>query len=243
MLLVLVFLAYYVAEGILWLRARRPQTLLLFGRILVGLCGLLTVAFLIVRAGWVPATIFGTGRHAAENAAYLVELQTSHLSLLHMAAVVAPIAMAGYFLIRSTRTEREREPQAWPLCIVGMTLSLFFALDGFYLPTVLNVKSDYAIARQIASIQPAGTIYSYRTDVLEANRMHPFTINFYVGDRIIPIDKAPEMPLNGLLVTGDDEIKNFERAYPQYTAVPLLETDHRSCDDRKKVKVYAFTRK
>ena len=51
------------------------------------------------------------------------------------------------------------------------------------------------------------------------------------------------MPLNGLLVTGDDEIKNFERAYPQYTAVPLLDTDHRSCDDRKKVKVYAFTRK
>ena len=237
------FLAYYVAEGILWLRNRRPQTLLLFGRILVGLCGVLTLAFLIVRAGWVPATIFGTGRHAAENVAYLVELQTSHLSLLNMVAIVAPIAMAGYFLIRSTRTEREREPQAWPLCIVGMALSLFFALDGFYLPTVLNVKSDYAITRQIASIQPAGTIYSYRTDVLEANRMHPFTINFYVGNRIIPIDKAPEMPLNGLLVTGDDEIKNFERAYPQYTAVPLLETDHRSCDDKKKVKVYAFTRK
>ena len=64
-----------------------------------------------------------------------------------------------------------------------------------------------------------------------------------MGNRIIPIDKAPEPPLNGLLVTGDDEIKKFERAYPQYTSVPLLETNHRSCDDKKVVKVYAFTRK
>ena len=237
------FLAYYVAEGILWLRERRPQTLLLFGRLLVGLCGALTLAFLIVRAGWIPATLLGTGKHAAENAAYLVALQTTHLSPLHMAAIVAPIAMAGYFLIRSTRTEREQTPQAWPLCIVGMALSLFLALDGFYLPTVLNVKSDYAIARQIASIQPAGTIYSYRTDALKANHIVPFTINFYVGNRIVPIDKAPAPPLNGLLVTGDDEILAFGRNYPQYTTVPLLETDHRSCDDKKKVKVYAFTRK
>ena len=122
-----------------------------------------------------------------------------------------------------------------------MALGLFFALDGFYLPAVLNVKSDRAVARQIAAIQPEGTIYSYRSDVLEANRMHPFTINFYLDDRIIPIDKAPAPPRGGLLVTGDEEIENFHRAYPQYDTLLLLDSGHRSCDDKKVVKLYAFS--
>lgn len=127
------------------------------------------------------------------------------------------------------------------MCIAGMSLAILFALDGFYLPTVLNVKSDYAVAQQIGHIQPTGTIYSYRTDIIEANRMHPFTINFYLGDRIIPIDKASAPPATGLLVTGDDEIRNFSRQYPQYDVLLLMDSHHRSCDDKKEVKVYAFS--
>lgn len=235
------FLAYYIAEGLLWLRDHRAPALLLFGRTLVVLSGLLTAACLLVRAGAVPASLLGSGSHAAENAAYLAALQTVHLSLLDMAAIVAPVAMAGYYLICSRRERRKEQPAAWPMCIAGMSLAILFALDGFYLPTVLNVKSDYAVAQQIGHIQPTGTIYSYRTDIIEANRMHPFTINFYLGDRIIPIDKASAPPATGLLVTGDDEIRNFSRQYPQYDVLLLMDSHHRSCDDKKEVKVYAFS--
>lgn len=73
----------------------------------------------------------------------------------------------------------------------------------------MKVKTDRGVARYIQKLQPTGTVYSYRTDVLEANRMHPFTINFYLGDRIIPIDKAHPLPVQGLLVTGNDEITDF----------------------------------
>lgn len=235
------FLAYYVAEGLLWLRDHRTRTLLLFGRVLIGLSVTLTVAYLLLRAGAIPASLLGSGRHAAENAAYLTALQTVHLSLRDMLAIVAPVAMAGCFLIYSQRERRRAKPLAWPAAITGMSLAIFFALDGFYLPTVLNIKSDRDVARQISHIQPTGTIYSYRTDIIEANRMHPFTINFYLGDRIIPIDKADVLPAMGLLVTGDDEIENFRRQYPQYDALLLLDSRHRSCDDKKEVKVYAFS--
>lgn len=235
------FLAYYVAEGLLWLRDHRTRTLLLFGRVLIGLSVTLTVAYLLLRAGAIPVSLLGSGRHAAENAAYLTALQTVHLSLRDMLAIVTPVAMAGYFLICSQRERRRAKPLAWPAAITGMSLAIFFALDGFYLPTVLNIKSDRDVARQISHIQPTGTIYSYRTDIIEANRMHPFTINFYLGDRIIPIDKADVLPAMGLLVTGDDEIENFRRQYPQYDALLLLDSRHRSCDDKKEVKVYAFS--
>lgn len=235
------FLAYYVAEGLLWLRDHRTRTLLLFGRVLIGLSVTLTVAYLLLRAGAIPVSLLGSGRHAAENAAYLTALQTVHLSLRDMLAIVTPVAMAGCFLICSQRERRRAKPLAWPAAITGMSLAIFFALDGFYLPTVLNIKSDRDVARQISHIQPTGTIYSYRTDIIEANRMHPFTINFYLGDRIIPIDKADVLPAMGLLVTGDDEIENFRRQYPQYDALLLLDSRHRSCDDKKEVKVYAFS--
>lgn len=234
------FVAYFVAEGLLWLRSRRPRVLLVFGRTLVVLSGVLTVAFLLVKGGTVRTEWLG-GSHAAENMAYLAALRDTHLSFLQILAVVAPVATAGWFLIKSTFAERTTHPTHWPAAIAGMALGLFFALDGFYLPAVLNVKSDRAVARQIAAIQPEGTLYSYRSDVLEANRMHPFTINFYLDDRIIPIDKAPEAPRGGLLVTGDEEIENFRRAYPQYDTLLLLDSGHRSCDDKKVVKLYAFS--
>ena len=71
--------------------------------------------------------------------------------------------------------------------------------------------------------------------------MHPFTLNFYLGDRIAPIDAFKPMPRGGLLVVGNDEIETFERIYAgQYKVQLVRDFDHRSCDDHKMLKLYRF---
>ena len=88
------------------------------------------------------------------------------------------------------------------------------------------------------AIPSSATICSYRTDVLEANRMHPFTVNFYLNNRIVPIDKMKPLPKTCYLLVGNDEIEDFQRVYPQYRPRLVWDSQHRSCDDRKVLKLY-----
>ena len=67
-----------------------------------------------------------------------------------------------------------------------MAFILFVALDGVFQPVVLNVKSNKPSAEKIAQLAPEGYVYSYITNTVMANRMHPFTLNFYLGNRIVP---------------------------------------------------------
>ena len=74
--------------------------------------------------------------------------------------------------------------------------------------------------------------------MLEANRMHPFTVNFYLNNRIVPIDKMKPLPKTCYLLVGNDEIEDFQRVYPQYRPRLVWDSQHRSCDDRKVLKLY-----
>jgi len=95
-----------------------------------------------------------------------------------------------------------------------------------------------AAAASQQAIPSSATICSYRTDVLEANRMHPFTVNFYLNNRIVPIDKMKPLPKTCYLLVGNDEIEDFQRVYPQYRPRLVWDSQHRSCDDRKVLKLY-----
>lgn len=234
------FLAYFVAEGLIALRKFRPNLLWVFGCLLAGVCGLLTFVFLFLKCGGAGMVV---PKLPDETAAFVRALAESPLNLLEMLAIVTPIAVSGYWLIVARTHERLASPQTWTAWLALMPLALFFALDGFYLPKILNVKSDRQVALDIRQICPQGTLYSYRETYIEANRMHPFTLNFYLDDRIIPIDKAPEPPCQGLLVTGDNDIEAFQKCYPRYDVLLLMDTHHRSCDDRRPLKVYAFQEK
>ena len=103
---------------------------------------------------------------------------------------------------------------------------------------MLNVKSDYGVARQIARIVPQGRVYSYRTDVYEANRMHPFTVNFYLGDRVVPFDVF--LPAAGYLLAGNDDIDTFRQVYPSYRVDEVVDFRHKSGDDHKWLHLYRF---
>lgn len=240
------FLAYFIAEFMLWLREHHVRPLVWFGRIVVGLSVLLTVIFAAIRMGGIRPEWFAGMSHG-EVSTYVIAIAQQPMNLLEMIAIALPVGVAVYYLIKSLPTERAKEPQSFLLSLCMMVLSLFFALDGFYQPTVLNIKSDYDIAQDIKGFCPEGQIYSYRAEYIAANRMHHFTINFYLDDRIIPIDKAKVAPQEGVLVTGGDDIEKFLTEYPQYEVQPmgqpLYVSRHRSSDDHRVVKVYFFAPK
>lgn len=228
------FAACFLADYLLWIMRRHPRTFRAFGLTLAAVAMLAVVTFIAVRLGLVPESLFA-GLKLAVVIPFLHALATETLGFKGWALV----ALALYMPVLLRRYRRV----AGPIRVAGVVVVINLLLDGLLLPAIMEVKSDRTVARRIEQLAPQGRLYSYRTDVLEANRMHPFTINFYLGDRIIPIDKARPLPETGLLVTGDDEIVEFSRRYPAYAARLVYDSGHRSCDDRKVVKVYRLERR
>ena len=228
------FAACFLADYLLWLMRRHPRTFRAFGLTLSAAGLLVVLTFLSIRLGLLPVQLFD-GSALAAVSPYLRAIAVEPLGLKGWALV----AVAFYLPMQWRRYRR----LAGPIRVGGVVVVVNLLLDGLLLPAIMEVKSDRSVARHIGELAPQGLLYSYRTDVLEANRMHPFTINFYLGDRIIPIDKARPLPAEGLLVTGDDEIVEFSRRYPAYDVRLVYDSGHRSCDDRKVVKVYRLARR
>ena len=224
------FVAYFVAEYLLWLRHNHRRVLEAFGWVLSVLAFVLTVVCLAVVLGYVPDSVMGSGHHAAENVAMLHALETHRQGLLGGLAVGLPLAAIVFFV--------KQRKQNVLMSVIALVLSIFFALDGAYQPPILSAKSDKPQADYIAKLQPTGRVYSFRTDVTPGNPLHPFTINFYLGDRVAPFETF--MPKRGLLIVGNDEINDFKQRYPAYKVSLIRDFNHKSCDDHKMLKLYSF---
>lgn len=223
------FVCYFTARLLIALGERHARTMHAFC-VTLGTVGIvLPLAFMAVRFGLVPDTVFH-GSHAAENAAYLHALAAGSVGAW---GIVLP---ALTFLLAVCCIVHRRRPRLFTVAALVFVIQM--TLDGVFIPRIMEVKTDRDIAVRIRTLQPEGTVYSFRTDVLEANRLHPFTINFYLGDRVIPIDKAPALPATALLIVGNEEIEDFLKAYPQYAATLVYDSHHRSCDDHKTVRLY-----
>lgn len=228
------FLAYFLAEYLIWLKNNHRRTLTTFGGIMAALGVLLTATFVAVRMGAVPESMF-SGKHAAQNTAMLAALRDTPLDTGQILACFLPLCGAGTF---NYLCKKGRNP------IFGVFIavfSIFFALDGVYQPLVLNTKSDKPQAEIIRKYVPQGRVYSYRTEVTPGNPMHPFTINFYLGDRVVPFTAF--MPAAGYLITGDDDIDTFRKRFPAYEAAEAADLNHRSCDDRRMLRFYRFKKR
>ena len=103
---------------------------------------------------------------------------------------------------------------------------------------MLNTKSDRCVAQYVERLAPQSRIYSFRTDFTPGNPLHPFTVNFYLGDRVVPFEAFH--PQEGLLLVGNDDIVAFEQRYPTLRATLVKDFHRRSCDDHKYIKLYRF---
>ena len=236
------FIAYFIAKLFIWIRKEHFSLLTSFGHIMGILSLILITVFILIRTGNIPENIF-EGKHAIENIAYMNALRTAPLSLSTYLIISLPLVTTLYYWIRLYKSNNEDNRQTVLFQIIFIIFSIFFALDGFYQPTILNKKSDKNIAEQIANSVEEGTLYSYRSEYVEANRMHPFTINFYLNDRVIPIDKADKNVKEGHIIFSGNPIEKFAKEFPQYEMNLVFKSDKRSCDDRAPVSFYHFKMK
>lgn len=231
------FAAYFIAEYVLWLARNHKRVISSYGTAIACLALTMTVAGVTAITGLIPDTIF-QGRHAAQNAAFLHAFE--HTPSLWQAVVLALPAMASVIYLGSRKLLADGKVRAFAIAL--LTVSMFFCLDGFYLPRILGVQSDRNVAREVERIVPKGPIYSYITLTAADNRMHPFTINFYTGGRVKPF--ADFKPTAGHVLIGPREIEIFKKNYGNSYELKLVyDSHHRSCDNHDDVVLYEFRQK
>ncbi len=225
------FVAYFIAEYLLYLRRQYPRVLKISVYILSVASLLLLALFLFIRVGGVQEAWIG-GRHPEETWAYIQALRYVPLGVVSL-LLLALSVMTIYYSALHVKEKRELLSP-----LFALVLSIYLTLDGFYQPTVLNVKSDKPMAREIATLVPQGRIYSYRSENTEGNPLHPFTVNFYLGDRIVPFQAF--LPEEGYLLMGEHEREPFLKQYADYALEDIYNSNRRSCDDHSVVHLYRF---
>ena len=228
------FMAFFLAEYMVYIVRRHYRALRMFGHVLASIVILVVVSFLTVRMGLVPDDIF-TGKHAMTNVKMLHSLETSPLDFWQYLVILVPLVAAGMFWFKI-----KAKGVAAIYSVISIAFSIFLTLDGVFLPMLLNAKSDKGMAMQIAKIVPTGRVYSFRTDITVGNMMHPYTTNFYLGDRIVPFNSVH--PREGYLLTGNSDIDSFKVKNPDYKVVEVVNFNHKSCDDKKMQHLYKFKR-
>lgn len=228
------FIAYFLAEYVIYLWRHKPTALRVYGTILSSLSLLTLAAFIVVRMGVIPETVF-TGKHAAQNQAFLHALETVPILGVGVLLLAFMLFAAVFFLSLRGNDRFQR----WGLhAIFAIVFSIFMVQDGYLGPAVLNVKSDKPYAERIAQIVPAGKVYSTHTAELEGDPVRPFSVNFYLGGRVEPFDKTK--PAQGYLLACDEDAKDFLQEHPGYSLELVYDSGHRSCDDRKVIQLYSF---
>lgn len=223
------FMALLMAQYLLALVQRGAKALRVGAGLFALLALLLTVCFAVVRCGLLPDSIWGNGRHAAENVAFVAALRDAPLSLSRWLLVLLPLVAS---LCTLRLLSRRADSRAQLYATAGCMLSIFVALDGVYQPTVLAVKSDKHLAAQVESLVPEGPVYSYEEYSF-------YGVNFYLGDRMRHIVK--ETPEAGyLLVPEKLEEKMLDALGETYRLEKVLRTERRSCDMRSPVCIYTF---
>ena len=194
------FMAYLIAEYIVWMMKEKVGALKVYAWVMAVLTIILDVAYLAVRWGAVPDSIFH-GKHAADNVAMLHAL--ADYPIASYIFVVMALFLA-YRIIVSLRKNDIKD-------ICGSTLAtiigLFLLLDTSLQPAVLNTKADKAQAPVIAQRFDTNKLYSY----IPIKDLHFFSLNFYLGDKIQQFEKV--LPQDGVLMIPEECFEEFKEKY------------------------------
>ena len=196
---------------------------------------LLTTVLALVRLDLIPASVWGDGRHAAENVAFMHALRDAAYSPLQWILILLPVVAAVWTL---AMLRRRAGAMSLLGCVGGCMLAVFLALDGVYQPTVLAVKSDKKLAGLFAQYVPQGPVYSY-TDRL----IRFYCANYYLDDRMrnFSLEEPEGNGYVALSVKVKDEF--LSRYADVYRLTEVCETPYRSCDLRANILIYKFEKK
>jgi 4-amino-4-deoxy-L-arabinose transferase-like glycosyltransferase len=219
------FMGYLLAKYFLWLVRNHAKSIKVFTVILGAIALLLTVAFMAVKAGWVPETIF-QGKHAEENLRMLTALENKQG--IWMLLVLLGLVMAGFFAIR-------RRTLAAAFVVLFM---IFISLDGLFQPTALNTRSDRSLAYRVKHdfIDKGEPVYMYTS----IDMLHFFGTNFYLGDKMGQFLKT--QPDKGVLMIVGKDRTDFMNNHSDYSFVLIERTQRRMTEMKDTVYFYRFSR-
>lgn len=226
------FMAWLMAQYVVWLVANRLSAVKAYAWLMGVLGVVLSVAFVVLKTGMVPDTLFH-GKHAADNIAMLHALESISVSPSHLLFALLPAAVGVatiMTLLKKDDTLRNRV--VW--LSLSVVVALFLALDSTFQPTVLNTKADKPLAPQIEQRFDMTKMYSYMSSPM----LHFFSLNFYLGDRIQQFEKVK--PKDGVLMIPEDDVEEFKKTVGRGYCLQRVWQIRRAVEEKHEVGFYKF---
>lgn len=226
------FMAWLMAQYVVWLVANRLSAVKVYAW-LMGVLGVgLSVAFVVLKTGVVPDTLFH-GKHAADNIAMLHALESISVSPSHLLFALLPAAVGvATIMTLLKKDDALRNRVVW--LSLSVVVALFLALDSTFQPTVLNTKADKPLAPQIEQRFDMTKMYSYMSSPM----LHFFSLNFYLGDRIQQFEKVK--PEDGVLMIPEDDVEEFKKTVGRGYCLQRVWQIRRAVEEKHEVGFYKF---
>lgn len=229
------FMAWLMAQYVVWLVANRLSAVKAYAWLMGVLGVVLSVAFVVLKTGVVPDTLFH-GKHAADNIAMLHALESISVSPSHLLFALLPAA-AGVATIMTLlkKDDNLRNRDVW--LSLSVVVALFLALDSTFQPAVLNTKADKPLAPQIEQRFDMTKMYSYMSSPM----LHFFSLNFYLGDRIQQFEKVK--PEDGVLMIPEDDVEVFKKTVGRGYCLQRVWQIRRAVEEKHEVGFYKFCKR
>lgn len=226
------FMAWLMAQYVVWLVANRLSAVKAYAWLLGVLGVVLSVAFVVLKTGVVPDTLFH-GKHAADNIAMLHALESISVSPSHLLFALLPAAVGvATIMTLLKKDDNLRNRVVW--LSLSVVVALFLALDSTFQPAVLNTKADKPLAPQIEQRFDMTKMYSYMSSPM----LHFFSLNFYLGDRIQQFEKVK--PEDGVLMIPEDDVEEFKKTVGRGYCLQRVWQIRRAVEEKHEVGFYKF---
>lgn len=229
------FMAWLMAQYVVWLVANRLSAVKAYAWLMGVLGVVLSVAFVVLKTGVVPDTLFH-GKHAADNIAMLHALESISVSPSHLLFALLPAAVGvATIMTLLKKDDNLRNRVVW--LSLSVVVALFLALDSTFQPAVLNTKADKPLAPQIEQRFDMTKMYSYMSSPM----LHFFSINFYLGDRIQQFEKVK--PEDGVLMIPEDDVEEFKKTVGRGYCLQRVWQIRRAVEEKHEVGFYKFCKR
>ena len=226
------FMAWLMAQYVVWLVANRLSAVKAYAWLMSVLGVVLSVAFVVLKTGVAPDTLFH-GKHAADNIAMLHALESISVSPLHLLFALLPAAVGvATIMTLLKKDDALRNRVVW--LSLSVVVALFLALDSTFQPAVLNTKADKPLAPQIEQRFDMTKMYSYMSSPM----LHFFSLNFYLGDRIQQFEKVK--PEDGVLMIPEDDVEEFKKTVGRGYCLQRVWQIRRAVEEKHEVGFYKF---
>ena len=229
------FMAWLMAQYVVWLVANRLSAVKAYAWLMGVLGVVLSVAFVVLKTGVVPDTLFH-GNHAADNIAMLHALESISVSPSHLLFALLPAAVGvATIMTLLKKDDNLRNRVVW--LSLSVVVALFLALDSTFQPAVLNTKADKPLAPQIEQRFDMTKMYSYMSSPM----LHFFSLNFYLGDRIQQFEKVK--PEDGVLMIPEDDVEEFKKTVGRGYCLQRVWQIRRAVEEKHEVGFYKFCKR